>query len=99
MKKFSTGIVTKGYIKKAITIYRIDLQEGHIRGLGVSFTYFKWGEKMRKIIEYEDIECQKCCISCKEDRKTCEYRKQRRRAIDRMTYRAKKEYEKRKQGE
>ena len=49
---------------------------------------------MRKVIEYEDIECQKCCISCGEDKKSCEYRKQRRRAIDRMTYRAKKEYKK-----
>ena len=45
----------------------------------------------RKIIEYEDIECQKCCITCEEDKKTCEYKKQRRRAIQRMLYKAKKE--------
>lgn len=51
---------------------------------------------MRKVIEYEDIECQECCLSCKEDLKKCEYRKQRGRAIRRMTYRAKKEYEKKK---
>ncbi len=49
---------------------------------------------MRQVIEYEDIECQECCLSCKEDLKKCEYRKQRGRAIRRMTYRAKKEYEK-----
>lgn len=51
---------------------------------------------MRKVIKYKDIECKKCCLSCKKDKKKCEYRKQRGRAIRRMTYRAKKEHEKRK---
>lgn len=48
---------------------------------------------MRKVIEYKDIECQECCLSCKEDKKTCEYRKQRGRATRRMMYKAKKEIE------
>lgn len=49
---------------------------------------------MRQVIEYEDIECQKCCITCECDLKTCENRKQRRRANQRMLYKAKKEREK-----
>ncbi|MBU5424997.1 hypothetical protein KQI41_01125 [Tissierella pigra] len=46
---------------------------------------------MRKVIEYEDIECQECCISCEKDTDICEYRKQRDRAIRRKIYKAKKE--------
>lgn len=48
---------------------------------------------MRKIIEYKDIKCKECCLSCEKDKNTCEYRKQRGRAIKRWAYRAKKEYE------
>lgn len=35
--------------------------------------------------------CQKCCITCDEDKKTCEYRKARGRLINRQLYAAKKE--------
>lgn len=41
-------------------------------------------------------ECQKCCISCNEDKKKCEYRKARERLTRREMYRLKKEQEKKK---
>lgn len=48
---------------------------------------------MKKVIEYEDIECQECCLICEEDKNKCEYRKQRGRAVDRWIYKTRKEYE------
>lgn len=36
-------------------------------------------------------ECQKCCLTCDENKKTCEYRKARGRLINRELYAAKKE--------
>lgn len=35
-------------------------------------------------------ECQKCCITCNENKKTCEYRKARGRIINRKIYAAMK---------
>lgn len=35
-------------------------------------------------------ECQKCCIACDEDQKTCEYKKARGRLIKRELYAIKK---------
>lgn len=54
---------------------------------------------MSKVVKYKDIECQECCLSCNQDINKCEYKKQRRRAINRMIYKAKKEYEKSKVGD
>jgi hypothetical protein len=41
--------------------------------------------------------CDNCCISCEEDKKTCEARKERGRRANRILYKAKKEYERKKQ--
>lgn len=44
-------------------------------------------------------QCTDNCLSCKEDKKTCEARKERGRWARRMTYKAKKEHEKNQEGE
>ncbi len=38
-------------------------------------------------------ECQKCCITCNEDKKKCEYRKAKGRIINRQLYAVKKKKE------
>ncbi|WP_352420747.1 hypothetical protein [Proteiniborus sp.] len=41
------------------------------------------------------MQCTEYCMSCEEDRKTCEARKERSRWAKRMIYKAKKDYERR----
>lgn len=36
--------------------------------------------------------CDNCCISCEENKKTCEARSERGRRINRLTYQAKKKF-------
>ena len=36
-------------------------------------------------------ECQKCCLACNEDQRTCKYKKAREKLVRREVYAAKKE--------
>ncbi|WP_158220175.1 hypothetical protein [Tissierella sp. P1] len=48
------------------------------------------------IDEEGKTQCTECCLSCEENKKTCEARKERGRRANRMAYKAKKEYERKK---
>ena len=46
-----------------------------------------------EIMKYDPLayECQKCCLACNEDQRTCKYKKAREKLVRREVYAAKKE--------